>query len=104
LGGAITTDGFRAYPPLSGIGFRHLPKVYDPKGESEHLKWIHIIIGNAKAFILGTYHGLAEKHMDFYPAEFCFRFDRRFKPKQLFNRLANACVKGTKIPYAELVM
>jgi hypothetical protein len=59
LGGAITTDGFKAYPPLSGIGFRHLPKVYDPKDESEHLKWIRIIIGNAKAFILGTCHGLA---------------------------------------------
>jgi hypothetical protein len=30
------------------------------------LKWLHTIIGNAKAFISGTFHGLGKKHMQTY--------------------------------------
>jgi hypothetical protein len=30
----------------------------DLKEDPEHLKWLHVIVSNVKAFIIGTYHGL----------------------------------------------
>jgi len=35
------------------------------------------MVGNAKAFILGTYHGLPKDNLQSYLDKFCFRFSRR---------------------------
>jgi hypothetical protein len=37
-------------------------KSFDHKENPEHLKWLHMLISNAKAFISGTYHGLDDIH------------------------------------------
>jgi len=66
-------------------------KKFDPKRDSKHLKWVHILISNAKAFIEGTYHGLDAIHLQSFFDEFCFRFNRRFWPQQLFARTLFAC-------------
>jgi len=29
----------------------------------EFLRWIHTVIANAKAYIMGTYHGLSFRHL-----------------------------------------
>ena len=47
------------------------------------------MIGNAKAFILGTYHGLPKKNLQEYLVEFCYRFSRRHFT-DLCDRLTNA--------------
>ena len=41
------------------------------------LHWLHIVVGNAKACILGTCHGLSKDHLRSYRDEFTFRFSRR---------------------------
>ena len=53
------------------------PRLFDAQGNPEHLKWLHRVEGNAKALIIGTYHGLGAKHLQAYLDEFCFRFNRR---------------------------
>ena len=51
----IHSDGYGSYiPALEGYTHEHKP--YNPN--SGLLHWLHIVISNAKAFILGTYHGL----------------------------------------------
>ena len=71
----IFSDGYRSYIPALAE-YDHHPGKYDP--HSGMLRWLHIVIGNAKAFILGTYHGLPARYLDNYLDEFCFRFSRRF--------------------------
>lgn len=83
----IHSDGYRSYVPALAA-FDHRPRVYAPN--SGTLRWLHIVIGNAKAFILGTYHGLPSKYLDAYLDEFCFRFSRRFFGSKLFDRLSLA--------------
>lgn len=83
-GSTIRSDGYRSFSPAL-IDYVHEPVKYDPKGEALH--WLHIMISNAKAFILGTYHGLPQKYLSDYLAEFCFRFSRR-NFNSLFERLA----------------
>jgi len=59
-GGTIHSDGYGSYIPALE-GYTHEHKLYDPN--SGLLHWLHIVISNAKAFILGTYHGLPKKYL-----------------------------------------
>ena len=83
-GATIRSDGYRSYSPAL-TAYDHQPAVYNP--DSALLHWIHIAISNAKAFVLGTYHGLPRKNLDAYLDEYCFRFSRRSFGPNLFDRL-----------------
>jgi transposase-like protein len=101
----IKTDGWLAYRILSEMGHTHVSEViYGDKGSNNHkaLKWVHILASNAKAFLLGTYHGVGCKHLQAYLDEFCFRFNRRKWSAQLFDRLLHSCVLVKAITFAEL--
>lgn len=94
-GSTILSDACRSYIPAL-TDYDHQYEKYDPK--SGNLRWLHTIISNAKAFILGTYHGLPKQNLQAYLDEFCFRFSRRGFGGGLFNRLALAM---TGSPLAE---
>ena len=103
-GSVISSDKYRSYNVLTADPkYEHKPKIFNPKEDSEHLKWLHTIISNAKAFVAGTYHGLGTKHLQAYLNEFCYRFNRRMFKGELFNRLVKACVSVSTITYPELV-
>lgn len=89
-GSTVLSDGYRSYIPALRNHFDHQHKVYDPNGSE--LKWLHTIISNAKAAILGTYHGLPKKYLQSYLDEFCYRFSRRDFGVDLFERLTIALV------------
>lgn len=67
-------------------------------------KWLNIIVSNAKSSILGTYHGLPEKHLDRYLSEYCYRLNRRFCEHIIFGKLVKACIISAPITYAELTL
>lgn len=86
-GSVIHRDGYRSYIPALE-GYTHEHKSYDLN--SGLLHWLHVVISNAKAFILGTYHGLPKKYLQSYLDEYSFRFSRRNFGETLLNRLALA--------------
>jgi len=102
-GSTISSDGYLSYNILDEKGFIHDGKACDPVNDPEHLKWLHVVVSNAKAFILGTYHGLGPKHLQRYLDEFCYRFNRRKFTLQHFNRTLFACALASKLTYAELI-
>lgn len=79
----IECDGYKSYP-----GLKHVT-VNQSKYQGDDLKWVHVAIENFKAFLLGTYHGSCGNYQP-YLDEYCFRFNRRFHPSQLFARLSRA--------------
>jgi transposase-like protein len=99
----IKSDGFRAYSFIRKSGHIHQKEIVQSKKAHEVLKWTHIIISNAKAFLLGTFHKIGRKHLQAYLDEFCYRFNRRYWESQLFDRLTTACVSYKGINYAELI-
>lgn len=100
----IRTDGLSSYNALSKEGYEHQAEDFDPENRPEHLRWLHVIVSNLKAFIAGTYHGLDKKHLQRYFNEFCYRFNRRRFGNQLFNRLLSVCASmTTTITYSQLV-
>ena len=90
LASTVQTDGFPAYRAPLRDRFIHESEVFTPDGEL--LKWLHHMIGNAKAFINGTYHGTSTKHLQMYLSEFCYRFNRRKFNGEIFDRLLVAIV------------
>lgn len=91
----IHSDGYCSYIP----GLEDYPHEYKPNdSDSGLLHWLHVVVSNAKAFILGTYHGLPKKYLQSYLDEYSFHFSPRdFGPALLehltlavsFSRLAN---------------
>jgi transposase-like protein len=101
-GSTISSDAYRSYRKLQDENFFHEAKDFDPREDSEHLKWLHTIIGNTKAFINGTYHGLGGKHLQSYLDKFCYRFNRRSFSGEIFNRVLNSCLLSRRLSYTEL--
>jgi transposase-like protein len=101
---AIKTDGYSAYRKLSSKGYIHLPEKFDIEKSPDHLKWLHIVISNIKAFLNGTYHGVGRKHMQLFLDEFCYRFNRRFWQAQLFSRTLTACSSCPPFIWRDIVM
>jgi transposase-like protein/predicted RNA-binding Zn-ribbon protein involved in translation (DUF1610 family) len=98
----IKTDGLPAYNVVGKSGHNHQREVVKDKKAHEVMKWTHILISNAKAFILGTFHGVGKKHLQAYLDEFCYRFNRRNWELQLFDRLVTACTNSQGVCFAEL--
>ena len=84
-GSVVQTDSFKSYRKPLAKDYTHEAQDFDPN--SEHLRWLHRITGNAKAFINGTYHGTITKHLQMYLSEFCYRFNRRSFGGAIFDRL-----------------
>lgn len=101
----IKSDGLPVFTVIKGMGHKHCPEVvYAERSAPNYdaLKWVNILVSNAKAFLLGTYHGVMKKHLQRYLNEFCYRFNRRFWAEQGFDRLLLACANAKSITYAEL--
>ncbi len=102
-GATINSDGLPSYTELSRKGFEHQSMVYDPINNPDHLKWLHVVVSNLKAFLNGTYHGVPQKHLQSYIDEFCYRFNRRFWQDQLFARTIFACMNASPFTRYELI-
>jgi transposase-like protein len=103
-GETIKTDGLNVYKSLEDQGYQHERIIISRSGMKAHdlLKWVHIIAGNAKAWINGTFHGIDRKHLQSYLDEFCYRLNRRFHENELLDRVITACANSCGITYAEL--
>jgi len=99
-GSVVQSDAYRSYRKPLSENYLHEYQVFD--SESDMLRWLHTIIGNAKAFVTGTYHGLDEKHLQKYLDEFCYRFNRRHFRGEIFSRLLFAMASSPPLRSAEL--
>lgn len=97
----IKTDKYPSYNILD-VAFYHFGDIVKPQEAMDKLPWVHILIGNVKSFIRGTYHGVSHKHLQKYLSEFCYRFNRRFNEFQITDRLLTACLSTSTITHTEL--
>lgn len=98
LGGQeVRTDALSAMNAV-GEGHQHEKRVTPPEEAATWLPLVHIVIGNMKTFINGTFHGVTHKYLQEYLDEFCYRFNRRFWEPELPFRLLNACANHAPAP------
>ena len=55
------------------------------------------------AFTGSEFTPVYEKHLQAYLSEICYRFNRRFWEKELFDRLVKACISAQTITHGDLV-
>jgi len=96
-GQQVRTD---ALPAMNIVNktHQHDKKVTPPEEVSSWLPLVHIVIGNMKTFLNGTFHGVTHKYLQEYLDEFCYRFNRRFWEHELPLRLLNACLSHAPVP------
>ena len=99
-GSKIIADGFRSYKSQT------LKKSYlvdfdvtPADSPDSQLRWLHTLVSNAKAFILGTFHGLKAQDLQLYLNEFCYRFNRRYIPHLMFDKLIDSAVRTPSLGY-----
>lgn len=99
-GATVQTDAYHSYRKPLAEKHLHEYQVFD--ADSDMLKWLHIIVSNAKAFVSGTFHGLGKKHLQSYLDEFCYRFNRRAMGCVIFDRLLLAVTQSAPLRFADL--
>lgn len=103
-GALITTDDGSEYTNLKRLGYIH--EAVAMRGDRAKLDaWlptIHVVIGNLKAWIDGTFHGVRRKHLQAYLNEFVFRFNRRFYRNLSFRSLLRIGVQQSGPSYDDL--
>lgn len=99
-GSIIQSDAYRSYRKPLGENYTHQYDVFD--SDKDMLRWLHIIVCNLKAFLLGTYHGNCRINLQAFLDEFCYRFNRRWHKDELFTRLLNAVSNSYILCPAEL--
>jgi transposase-like protein len=103
-GSTLKSDGDASYQAAKEKGYQVKSVVFDkePDKAKDHLKWIHWVSSNAKRGLVSTYHGCFPKYRKAYLAEFAYRFNRRYWPHQVFDRLLFACLNSPKTTLREL--
>jgi hypothetical protein len=88
------TDGGKCLRDLKNLLADHQSVICADKSEvSKVLPWVHIAISNAKKICLGVHHSISRNYMQNYLNEYCYKFNRRYLPEKLFDRLMIACVE-----------
>jgi len=101
-GVVVRTDGHVSYKFLKEK-YQHQPhKMYDKKDNKIYLPKVHIVIANLKMWLRGTFNSTPNKHAQRYLDEFCFRFNRRWKLENIFEKLMSRVVETSAVTYAEL--
>jgi len=102
-GSKIISDGEGAYV-MAEKNYKHERYIEskDPELTHEMLKWINTLTSNLKRFLLSTHHGVYPKYRKSYLTEFAYRFNRRYWPEQIFDRLLYACIHSDPMTLREL--
>ncbi len=102
-GTIVITDGWQGYAPLTGLGYRHRPRIQgDPARAEKVLPRVHRLFGNLKTWLRGTHHGVGHQHLQAYLDEFTFRFNRRRTPMAAFQTLLGLGAQRAPTTYRQL--
>lgn len=83
----ILSDKSTSYVDFAKHVENHIQFDSDRKITNSALKWVHIAISNAKRTLLGIYHKIDGENLQDYLDEFCYKLNRRYFGKKLFERI-----------------
>lgn len=106
-GSVVVSDGLHCFTGVERAGCQHEAIVTGGGPASvtlEAFTWINTMIGNVKNSMHGSYHTISDRHLPRYLAEFCYRFNRRYKLEDMIPRLGYIAVRTPPMPQRLLSM
>jgi len=97
----VVSNGLSCFRAVNEAGCSHTAHVTGGGPASVELldlRQVNTMIGNVKNAIRGTYHAIRHKHLPRYLAEFCYRFNRRYRLDEMLARLSYAAVRTAPMP------
>lgn len=86
----VFTDKSSSYVDISDFVQLHFTEKSSDETTKTTLKWVHIMISNAKRNLLCNYHKISRKYLQLYLDEFVYKLNRRYFGERLFDRLVIA--------------
>ena len=90
----IFTDKSTSYVDIADYIEMHVTEKSSKESTEETLKWVHILVSNAKRNLLGNYHKIKGKYLQLYLDEFVYKLNRRYFEDRLFERIVTANITG----------
>lgn len=98
----VYTDGLACFRQLEEAGHAHTTLVTGGGRAATQAKgacWANVVLANAKRAISGVYHAVRQaKYARRYLAEAAYRFNRRFRLRDMLPRLATALTRCKPCP------
>lgn len=88
----VTMDASHAHGGIEEKFRSHVEKLITRQEIDNVLPWVHTVIANAKMLLADTYHGLKVEFLQDYLNEFCYKFNRRYMPESIFDKLLDITV------------
>lgn len=86
----VFSDKSTSYIDIAQYVEVHIMEKSTKETTINNLPWVHIAISNAKRNLLGIYHKINGKYLQFYLDEFCYKLNRRYFDNKFLDRLAIA--------------
>ena len=90
----VFSDKSKSYMNIADYVEAHMMEKSNKETTTSSLKWVHITISNARRNFLGVYHKMKGKYLQNYLDEFCYKLNRRYFGKRLFDRVTIAMAKN----------
>lgn len=100
-GSVAVSDGLSCFAAVEQAHCQHIPIITGGGPDSvtlEAFTWVNTMIGNVKNSLHGSYHTISPRHLPRYLAEFCYRFNRRFRLEEMIPRLGYVAVRTPPMP------
>ena len=88
----LFSDKSTSYVDIEKYVEAHLTEKSSKETTKTTLKWVHIAISNAKKTFLGVYHKMKGIYLQNYLDEFCYKLNRRYFGRYLFDRIEIALI------------
>ena len=98
----VYTDGLSCFRRLEEAGHAHTTLVTGGRRaatETSGARWVNTVLSNTKRALDGVYHAVRQaKYARRYLAEAAYRFNRRFRLREMLPRLATALMRCKPCP------
>ena len=100
-GASVLSDGLACFRGIEKAGFNHRFIVVGNSRDANKTSafdWVNTILGNLKTALAGTFHKLSSHHLQRHLATFEYRFNRRYRLKDILPRLAWVALRTPPMP------
>ena len=101
VGSSVLSGGLSCFRGMKKAGFSHHFLVVGNSRDASKtaaFDWVNAILGNLKTVLAGTFHKLSAHHLQRHLATFQYRFNRRYRLKEMLPRLAWLALRTPPMP------